>query len=154
MCTRLRAGTYVSEHTDRYVRTTCMREVTNATPKKQARTVQYLITLPKHSPMYAHTHIPRATQVSHIHTDTLHMHTHAHTHTHTHHTPGHVFTVGMDVHLKPLVVVELLPDGCLVLWPEHGPRLGRSSVIFLCIHHLSIVRKGPDGKREFSRNWA
>ena len=77
-----------------------------------------------------------------------------HTHTHTHHTPGHVFTVGMDVHLKPLVVVELLPDGCLVLWPEHGPRLGRSSVIFLCIHHLSIVRKGPDGKRELSKDWA
>ena len=81
-------------------------------------------------------------------------HAHTHTHTHTHHTPGHVFTVGMDVHLKPLVVVELLPDGCLVLWPEHGPRLGRSSVIFLCIHHLSIVRKGPDGKRELSKDWA
>ena len=31
-------------------------EVTNATPKKQARTVQYLITLPKHLPMYANTH--------------------------------------------------------------------------------------------------
>ena len=68
---------------------------------------------------------------------------------HTHkHTPGHVFTVGMDVHLKLLVVVELLSDGCIVLRPEHGPWLGRSSVVLLSIHHLSIVCKGPVRQRE------
>ena len=54
----------------------------------------------------------------------------------------------MNVHLKPLVVIEFLPDGRLVLRPEHGPRLGRSSVILLCIHHFSIVCKGPDQQRE------
>ena len=104
-----------------------------------------------------HTHTHTLTH-QHIRTHTQHMRAHTHKHTstyvHTHNTPGHVFTVRMDVHLKPLVVVELLPDGCLVLWPEHGPRLGRSSVILLCIHHLSIVRKGPDGKRELSEEWA
>ena len=100
-----------------------------------------------------HTHTHTHTHTTHAcaHTDT---HKHTSTYVHTHHTPGHVFTVGMDVHLKPLVVVELLPDGCLVLWPEHGPRLGRSSVILLCIHHLSIVRKRPDGKRELWKDWA
>ena len=54
----------------------------------------------------------------------------------------------MDVHLKPLVVVELLPDGRLVLWPKHGPWLGRSSVVLLSIYHLSIVCKGPVRQRE------
>ena len=106
-------------------------------------------------------HVRKITHVrtpAHAHTNT-HMLTHhtmcAHTHTittmsaHTHkHTPGHVFTVRMDVHLKPLVVVELLPDGRLVLRPEHGPWLGRSSVVLLSIHHLSIVCKGPVRQRE------
>ena len=46
-----------------------------------------------------------------------HMHTRMHTHhthnTHTHvrmHPPDHVFTVGMDVYLKPLVVIEPTPQ--------------------------------------------
>ena len=72
---------------------------------------------------------------THAHTHT-HAHMHARTRTHTHtrmrphpHTPGQVFTVRMDIHLKPPIVV---PDGCHVLWSEHGPWLGRSPVKLLC----------------------
>ena len=45
----------------------------------------------------------------------------------------------VHVHLVRLVVVELLPDGSLVLGREPRPRLVRAPVVLVARRHLDVV---------------
>jgi hypothetical protein len=56
-------------------------------------------------------------------------------------------TVFVHVHLVGLVVVELLPDGGLVLRRQPRPRLVRAPVVLRAGRHLNVVVEFNDLKR-------